>query len=140
VRGEFEASERQTLGINVEQAAGELAKAHQALAELPPVPEVTPEQLLYAELALEDRDDVLKACEGSLRISGGFLLSTFCTPCLHYHSTGGHHCGLCRGLLQDQQRAEGSGERPSATAGAGSILRIKPETRLIEYMNGDAKT
>src|SRR5206468_9462170 len=26
-RGEFEASERQTLGMNVEQAAGELAKA-----------------------------------------------------------------------------------------------------------------
>lgn len=72
-QGEFEASERQTLGMNVEQPAGELAKARQALAELHPVPEVTPEQLGHAELALEDSEDVLKACEGSLNEVRGKL-------------------------------------------------------------------
>jgi hypothetical protein len=72
-RGELEASERQTLGMNVEQAAGELAKARQELAELHPVLEVTPEQLGHAELALEDSDDVLKACEGSLNEVRGKL-------------------------------------------------------------------
>jgi hypothetical protein len=71
--GELEACERQTLGMNVEQAAGELAKARQALAELHPVPEVTPEQLGHAELALEDSDHVLKACEGSLNEVRGKL-------------------------------------------------------------------
>src|SRR5207247_2824909 len=44
-RGEFEGSERQTVGMNVEQAAGELAKGCQTLADLHPVPEVTPEHL-----------------------------------------------------------------------------------------------
>jgi hypothetical protein len=72
-RGEFEAFERQTRGINAEQAAGELAKARQALAELHPVPEVTPEQLRHAELALEERDAVLKGCEGSLNEVRGKL-------------------------------------------------------------------
>ena len=72
-RGEFEASERQTLGMNAEQAAGDLAKARQALTDLQPVPEVTPEQLGHAELALEDSDDVLKACEGSLNEVRGKL-------------------------------------------------------------------
>ena len=72
-RGEYEASERQTLGINVEQAAGELAKAQQALAELHPVPEVTPEQLRHADLEFADREDALKACEVSLNEVRGKL-------------------------------------------------------------------
>jgi hypothetical protein len=72
-RGELEASERQMLGMDVGEAAGELAKARQALAELHPVAEVTREQLGHAELALEDRDNVLKACEGSLNEVRGKL-------------------------------------------------------------------
>jgi uncharacterized protein YhaN len=59
--------------MDVEQAAGQLAKARQALAELHPVPEVTPEQLGHAELTLPDSDDVLKACEGCLHEVRGKL-------------------------------------------------------------------
>ncbi len=72
-RGEFEACERQTLGLDLEQVAGELTKARQALAESHPVPDVTPEQIGHAELALEDSDHVLKACEGSLNEVRGKL-------------------------------------------------------------------
>lgn len=72
-RGELEACERQTLGMDLEQAAGLLAKSRQALADLHPVPEVTPEQLERAELELGNGDDVLKACEGSLNEVRGKL-------------------------------------------------------------------
>jgi DNA repair exonuclease SbcCD ATPase subunit len=72
-RGEFEACERVTVGLDLEQAERELAEARQALADLHPVPEVTPDQLLRAESVVRDSEDALKACEGSLNEVRGKL-------------------------------------------------------------------
>ncbi|MEO8594635.1 MAG: AAA family ATPase [Candidatus Solibacter sp.] len=72
-RGDLEASGRQLLGMDVEAAEHALAKARQALADLPPAPEVTADQLLHAGQALENSEAELKACEGSLNEVRGKL-------------------------------------------------------------------
>ena len=71
--GDLEASERQMAGMDIEGAKQALAKARQALAELNPTPEVTAEQLLHADQAVEYSEAELKACEGSLNELRGKL-------------------------------------------------------------------
>ena len=72
-RWKFEECERQTLNLSQDKAERELAKSRAALAELPPVPAVTPEQIARAEQALQDRSGELKACERSLNEVRGKL-------------------------------------------------------------------
>ncbi len=72
-RGDLEASERQMAGMDIEGANQALVEARQALAELDPAPEVTAEQLLQADQAVENSEAELKACEGSLNELRGKL-------------------------------------------------------------------
>jgi DNA repair exonuclease SbcCD ATPase subunit len=72
-RGESEASNRQTLGMDLAAAQAELAKARQALDGTEPAVDVSPSHLEQFELALESRNHALTACEGRLNELRGKL-------------------------------------------------------------------
>jgi hypothetical protein len=71
--GELEASERQTLGMDLAATQSELAKARESLAGLEPVVDVPRAELQHFELELERRNDALTACEGRLNELRGKL-------------------------------------------------------------------
>jgi hypothetical protein len=72
-RGDLEASERQTQGMDLEEAGRALAGAREALDGLAAGPAVTAEQLAAAVRALADREEGLRICEGSLNEARGKL-------------------------------------------------------------------